>query len=274
MAIELFERDKSRRRTINKEGEAELLFWAKGSDDDQAIVDHVLDNAPDEWADLPRQNVHVEPIGPGLWDIVIRCNPNSSEKRTPEPPPVVGDSSYSFDTTGGTQHVSQSLATVAIYPRTGLAVAPDYQGGIGVTDSGVEGTDIVVRQLAYQEEHQIAVATVAGGLVAIIHSLTGTVNNAPFKGFAAGELLFLGASGSRRSTEDFWTITFKFAASRNVTSLAVGPTITVAAKKGWEYLWVGREETEDTGASMLVKRPLAAYVEKVYELADFSALGI
>ena len=52
MAIELFERDKSRRRTINKEGEAELLFWAKGSDDDQAIVDHVLDNAPDEWADL------------------------------------------------------------------------------------------------------------------------------------------------------------------------------------------------------------------------------
>ena len=51
-------------------------------------------------------------------------------------------------------------------------------------------------------------------------------------------------------------------------------SITVSAKKGWEYLWVKYSETEDTAAKSLVQRPVAAYVEKVYEQADFGGLGI
>jgi hypothetical protein len=58
-----------------------------------------------------------------------------------------------------------------------------------------------------------------------------------------------------------------------VTGLAVGP-ITGIAKKGWEYLWVRYADVEDTGAKMLVKRPIAAYVEQVYEYANFAGLGI
>jgi len=33
-------------------------------------------------------------------------------------------------------------------------------------------------------------------------------------------------------------------------------------------------DVEDTSAKMLVKQPVAAYVEKVYEEGDFSGLGI
>jgi len=35
-----------------------------------------------------------------------------------------------------------------------------------------------------------------------------------------------------------------------------------------------KADAENTGAGALVKRPVAAYVEKVYEEGDFSALGI
>jgi hypothetical protein len=98
------------------------------------------------------------------------------------------------------------------------------------------------------------------------------VNNAAFKGFAAGEVLFLGASGSKRGEED-WEITFRFAASPNRANFQVGP-ITVASKKGWKYLWVRYADAEDATAKVLVKRSVAAYVEKVYPEGNFAGLGI
>ncbi|MBC7077795.1 MAG: hypothetical protein H5T92_05745 [Synergistales bacterium] len=85
-------------------------------------------------------------------------------------------------------------------------------------------------------------------------------------------MLFLGASGSKRGEED-WEITFRFAASPNATGLTVGE-ITGIAKKGWEYLWVRYADDVDDDAKVLVKRPIAVYVEQVYQYGDFSQLEI
>ena len=68
-------------------------------------------------------------------------------------------------------------------------------------------------------------------------------------------------------------ISFKFAASPNATGLVVGD-ITGIAKKGWEYLWVRYADAEDTSAKVLVKKPIAAYVEQVYPYGNFAGLGI
>ncbi|MEO0513610.1 MAG: hypothetical protein AAF108_12090 [Planctomycetota bacterium] len=108
-----------------------------------------------------------------------------------------------------------------------------------------------------------------------LFSLTGKVNSGGFRGFAAGEVLFLGATGARRGTgpDDDWEITFRFAASPNVTGLSVG-SINGIAKKGWEYLWVRYADQEDTSANTIVKRPVAAYVERVYDQGNFGGLGI
>lgn len=102
-----------------------------------------------------------------------------------------------------------------------------------------------------------------------LFNLTGKVNNASFKGLAAGECLFLGASGAKRGSDD-WEITFRFAGSPNRTGITVGGI----SKKGWEYLWVRYADVEDTASNTLVKRLVAAYVEKVYEEGNFAALGI
>ncbi|MFN4261629.1 MAG: hypothetical protein ACK4RK_20290 [Gemmataceae bacterium] len=71
-------------------------------------------------------------------------------------------------------------------------------------------------------------------------------------------------------TED-WEIIFRFAASPNATDLTVGD-IQGIEKKGWEYLWVRYADAEDENT--LVKQPIAAYVERVYDYGDFSLLGI
>ena len=109
-----------------------------------------------------------------------------------------------------------------------------------------------------------------GAYKATLFGLTGRVNNAGFKGFAAGEVLFLGASGSQRGEED-WEITYRFAASPNVAGLTIGD-ITGINKKGWEYIWVRYADAEDE--KVLVKQPIAVYVEKVYDEGNFAGLGI
>ncbi|MFN9131136.1 MAG: hypothetical protein ACK5XO_00450, partial [Phycisphaerales bacterium] len=118
-------------------------------------------------------------------------------------------------------------------------------------------------------------AQVTGAYKGAIFNCTGKTNAGGFKGFAPGEVLFLGATGSKRGDgpDDDWEITFRFAASPNETGLSVG-TITGINKKGWEYLWVRYADAEDTGSGAIIKKPIAAYVERVYDDANFGALGI
>jgi hypothetical protein len=107
-----------------------------------------------------------------------------------------------------------------------------------------------------------------------LSAIVGTVNDATFRNFAAGEVLFLGASGTKQGN-GWWQITFKFARERNATGLSVG-AITGIAKGGWQYLWV-RYEDDVGGAganTALIKKAKAAYVETVYMSWSFSGLGI
>ena len=90
---------------------------------------------------------------------------------------------------------------------------------------------------------------------------------------AAGECLFLGASGSQRGIGEDWELSFRFAGSPNASNLSVGP-ITGITKLGWEYMWIRYEDVEDFDAAQLVKRPTSVHIEQVYEYADFSWLGI
>jgi len=220
---------------------------------------------------------HVEPVN--VWNVDASGLPagtmiwdgSALYQRFDWQPKETGESTFSFDTSGGTQHITQSLSTVAKYPA---GTAPDCKGAIGVSQSGdsqmVEGVDIVVPVYNWSETHYLSNATVTAAYKQTLFGLTGKVNTAAFKGFAIGEVLFLGASGSQRGTED-WEITFRFAASKNKVGLTIG-TITGIDKKGWEYLWVRYKDSID--ANVKVKVPAAVYTEQVYENGDFSGLGI
>lgn len=237
----------------------ELRYTVTGTNDETAVLALVKTTAPVVLYGLKRINVDVTPLGGGVWECTVSYEglPNDSE--------------YTFETGGGTVHITQSLQNVARYAATGQT-APDFGGAIGVNGDSIDGTDITVPVYNFTERHRISANLVTAGYKLALFSATGKVNDATFKGFAAGEVLFLGASGAKTGLEQ-WEITFRFAASPNVTNLNVGG-ITVAAKKGWEYLWVRFRDAEDGTAKALVKRPVAAYVERVYETASFSTLGI
>ena len=127
----------------------------------------------------------------------------------------------------------------------------------------------------FSETHYFSPRFVSTAYKKTVAGLTGCINNAPFKGYFSGEVLFLGASGSRRgnSTDDWWEISFKFAVSVNRNNLRVG-ALTVPQKLGWDYMWVRYADNLDGAQSSLIKIPVAAYVERVYPFGNFGALGI
>jgi len=261
MAV-IIEKYDSRETTVGVESPSvDLPYMVIGTEDDAVVRATVEATIPAIYAGLVFQSYHIAHQGGGVWEVSVRYG-----KREPK---ETGQSSYSFDTGGGTTHITQSLETVASYAPPGED-APDFKGAIGVSTDSVDGTDITIPVFNFKETHYIPAVLITPAYKAILFQLTGKVNAAPFKGFAPGEVLFLGASGSQRGTED-WEITFSFAASPNVTDLRVGD-ITGINKKGWEYLWVRYAEAED--ADVLVKQPAAAYVEQVYPYGDFSLLRI
>jgi hypothetical protein len=273
MAIACVEKPESRRYIEGKS--AELSYVIRGTASEFSAAAALKSAAPPVFNGLYRQPVEVEPQSIDadneagcLWEGRVAYAPLEYQN-----PPQAGDSTFSFDTGGGAQQITQSIATVNKYAASGAA--PDFKGAIGVTADHVEGVQITVPVYNFLETHYITPADVDDAYKGAIFNLTGKVNNAPFRGLAAGECLFLGASGSRRGrgADDPWEIIYRFAGSSNRTNLTLGD-ISGINKKGWEYVWVRYQDAVDYVSNHLVKQPLAVYVEKVYEEGDFSTLRI
>ena len=181
-------------------------------------------------------------------------------------------SSFAFDTGGGTMHRNQSLKTVSKVPND----APDFNGAIEVDNEGnVNGVDVTMPVLNFTETHVMKGSRVSTSYKKSVAALTGTVNRSGFRGFSAGEVLFLGASGTKRGKKNDspWEITSRFAVSPNQSSLKVGK-LKVSNKRGWDYLWVRYADKVAENKKNVIKEPVAAYVEQVYPEGDFGNLGL
>jgi hypothetical protein len=276
MAITVTEKFDSRPAAAGEGPTAELKYVIKGTDDEQEALTALGAAAGPTYAGLTRKGWSVEPVGDPtvslLWDGTVRYG------RYDTSPPAVGESSYSFDTGGGTTHITQGIAHVASYSAGiwKLCAPPDHGGAIGVTHDSVEGVDITIPDYHFSETHYIANAVVTPAYKAALFALTGKVNSDEFKGFAIGEVKFMGASGSQRGDDD-WEITFNYAASPNVADAcanwpsAVKPAVPVP-KKGWEDLWVEYRGAGDDDAKCVVQKPRAVHIEQVYYYASFAWL--
>jgi hypothetical protein len=209
---------------------------------------------------LFRKRVSVTHVGGGNYE----CEANWAGLGVENDEPTFVE--LSFSTQGKTEHITQSLNTTR-YPGT----ADDHGGQVGVTKDGVEGVDITIPGLTWTETHIFPNADCDNAYLIALKALTGTVNDATFRGHSAGEVLFLGANGSRKNAEQ-WQIEFSFVAIPNASSLTVG-TITGIDKKGHEYMWITWDK-EESGGEFVKSVPRAVYVEQVYPTSDFSGLNI
>lgn len=205
-------------------------------------------------------------LGDNAWQVTINYEKTGAEPSTPDPM----KRARSFDTTGGTQHITQAEAE-----RKYGTNAPDQQNAIAVDGNGVNGVDIVVPSLQWQEQYDVPNAYINATYVRNLAGLTGTTNNAAFRGFEAGEVLFLGCSGSQEWDSEKgsgpWSLSYRFVANKNVTGETIG-SISSIEKKGHEYLWVRYEDS--VSGSNLLKTPKAVYVNRVYKETNFALLGI
>lgn len=183
------------------------------------------------------------------------------------------DSRFAFDTTGGTKHITKAIANIAMY---GPMASTKLAGiAIGFDGKNVNGVDITEPVYVFQETHYFYDLTVTDAFKANIKALTGHVNNDVFRTFDPGEVLFLGAVGSRQGDDpnDLWEITYRFAVRDNQAGITIG-TIPGIAQKGWEVLWIKYDDDDDPATSQPVKTPVAVYIEQVYYYAALAGLGI
>lgn len=252
----------------DRSGTAELVWSVWGSDDLDTARNHIVTYVPSTFDGLAYKSLTWEHLGAGAWEFrASYVHPDRADRNATLD---VGDYTFSFDTTGGTVQRKYSLASTA-YPKPG-ETAGSFKGAIGVTQDGVEGVEIGIPALKFSVRRRFAQASITLSYVQTLAAMTYTTNNDTFLGFAAGELLFIGASG-QEGLESDPEITFNFIASPNVTGLMIGD-ISSIAKGGHEYLWVYFEPIEDDTAKLTVRQPKSVHVEQVYEQSDFDNLGI
>ena len=198
--------------------------------------------APMTWGKLKRDDYRLEPLGGGSWNGYMSYSPRGRNEQ--------GASSYSFDTTGGTQHITVALKHIGDYGDQSL----NFEGLINVNPDGIaEGVDVVVPQFRWQETHNVNVDLLTEAYAIALMKITGCVNTDVFRGLAAGEVMFLGATGSTEG-EDTAPITYHFHAEPNAVNIRIGDHIVVPEKKGHEYMWMSYETKQKANPSRTGKR--------------------
>ena len=265
-----------RDQTINAKGEVTeieipyLVFEA--ADEDAALAAARTKAASRTVSGMVLDELEVtERVNKDTWKVkAIYKDEDSDDPGDPDEDEET--TSFAFDTGGGTMHRNQSIKTVSKVPND----APDFNGAIEVDNEGnVNGVDVTMPVLNFTETHTMTGSRVTTSYKKTVAALTGTVNSSGFRGFSAGEVLFLGASGTKRSKKPNapWEITFRFAVSPNQSSLQVGK-LKVPNKRGWDYLWVRYADKVADNRKNVIKEPVAAYVEQVEPTGDFGNLGL
>lgn len=265
MAVEAWELFTSRASSEGESPSVELQWAIRGTDSDLVAKDILGAATPRVYDGLVRKSWRVEPEGHLLWRGSVQYGRYDMPQQQGDPPKI------SFEIGGSTIHVNTTLKTVGKYAPPGQQVIESH-GLIGVTKDGVEGVDIPAREFHWSETHILPLSYVSHSYAAVLYYLSGTVNVAPWRTYAAGEVLFKNASGTSRDA-DTCEITYNFAASPNLRNVMVGD-ISGIAKDGWDYQWARYEDEVDKTANALTKKLRCIYVERVIERTDFMLLGI
>lgn len=241
-----------------------LRYRITGEQDQDAVAYYAIASTPTAalrpTGILYRQNIEIEPDG---WANYLVTVPYGPLARDP------GSISFSFDTTGATINIKAAKEHVATYDSGGVAAGDWHKGAIGVKGDGeVEGAEIVVPALKLSYGFRHPQGQVNESFARSLASVTGTTNSTTFRGFAAGELLFIGATGSD-GTDAEAELQYQFIASQNESGISIGE-VTSIVKQGHHYAWV--EFKDEVTAGEAVRQPKRVHIERVYNSTNFAAV--
>ena len=233
--------------------------------DEEAAIAAAVASSPDELCDMPRGNVTLEERGQAAWIVKVNYAYNSAGgfSSVQLPPETV-----TFDGSAATVHITNSRNTVHRYGS-----APNYGGAIDVQNHEVRGCDVYYPNPTMNIVHCFSAAQMTTAFRNRLLFKTCHVNDATFRGFAAGELLYLTSRITQQGTgrKRYYQVDYTFLISPNQEDMEFG-SLKGIDKKGWQYLWLRYKDEVDSGN--LVTPPVGAYVEKVYLNYDFKLLGL
>ncbi|MBQ7208162.1 MAG: hypothetical protein IJS01_10235 [Lentisphaeria bacterium] len=229
---------------------------------DEAVLSAVLDAAPEKVgaARLVRAAI-VEYHGAGVYEIEVSYEyvPFSTRGRLGSR--RARDEKWYMSTSNTTEHILSALETAAYgddAPPSGNLI--NWNGRTGPL-CAVSGADIITSTFRENCLLTIDAGDCTASFRKKIADLTGSVNSRTFHGWAAGEVLFLGANsglpGYNDRGDELVDVTFRFAVRRNRSLVVNGLHVSAA---GWDIVWpLGREH---------------AYVSRVYPRNDLNLLGV
>lgn len=256
--------------SVARDGYRELVWMCFGSHLRNDVEAYMLSVVPGTHSGYVFRTITMEQTGKKAWQVTVRyADPDKVQEEQKQEPE--GNWDWDVDTTGGTIKIYKSLQTNR-FPVEGT----DYKGAINVQEDGVQGCDKVIpaMKITFRGRHPTGFMTLDRARA--VAGVTGTVNNSPWLGFAAGEMLFLGSNLTNGKTKES-DATYTFACAKNLSDLTFSETISGVNVDGHDYLWIRFEDsvvTDGDGKKSTSKKVKGVYVERIYERIDYAFFGI
>jgi len=242
-----------------------------GTEDEVTALTAAINAAPSALGSLKYSGTSIEEINrDDQRGGHYRCKVNfaTGQNVTPEP----DQSEFRFSFQAPSAQIYQSLATINSYGTD----PPDFDGCINVVNDGgkrrVEGFNLAPPPETFFYKYYPAPAMLTSSYFLTVESLVGQVNSVAFKGRPAGSLMLVRSSGGYTAGQ-VAPIEFGFSYVANATNIPIGGSITATTKDGHDLLWPYYADDKDDTAKTLIKKPVAAYVERIRYRDDFSKLG-
>ncbi len=245
-----------------------------------------------------------------VWSFTLEWTTPSGDDQDPTITPwphIPYEENETWSTEGGTAHITECVwgpdglggfqAGETVYQVDENDQGPStFNGKIGYNGETSEGVDVVRPTFSFTLQKKVDDAYLnTRGLDGYTYKerivlLTGTVNNAAFRGWSEGNVLFEGCSSSVAAEyheEDalpdgqggyvipprkIHTITFKFKCNLGRTDMPVAGT--TVDKEGFQYLWVYSKKQDDSTTGVTLEYPQTVVVNDVYEKTNFALLEL
>jgi len=260
-------------KKINAKGaltSAEIPYVVFNAADEDDALQAVLAVAPAALESVPLDSIEIDSReNDSTYKVNAIYEKNDSSDSDDEDDDD-DSSTVSFDCGGGTKHMTHSIKQTRVKGTKDAGGAIGWNGKSG-SEMQISGVDVPTAQLRETYTRTMRLSRLTTSFKRSVAALIGKVNSGTFKGWNAGEVMFLGmsySSPSKSSTKV--TVTFNFSVQPNESDVKVGDTTT--SKKGFEYAWALSKTSADNGAPKAETE--AVYVEQVCEYASFSALGL
>lgn len=217
--------------------------------------------------------VALTPIGAetGIWDARITYRVYHYDETDLD--------EYQFSTSGGQEKIYYSYGTQQCKSIEDGTAAADEGGAVNVKEDGtIEGIDTKYPAMQWTQTQNFSFESITAATRKLWAEYTNCVNSQDFMGYAAGEVMFDGVSGSLQTRYDkvtnapirYWKVSFTFSVRRNRTVNYGAATFTA---RGWDHTWVkwGKVLSADGSVKNV---PLKVLSDQVYPYVNLNGLNL